>query len=48
MKTNLYTKTYTDRRLLFPLFKIYWQKLNKILTIKLGIWKWTFYINFNF
>ena len=42
------TKTYKYKLLVWPLVEIAWMKPTKILSVKLGIWKWTANINFNF
>lgn len=48
MKFNISTKTYKDKFIILPLDEFSWQRQNKILTLKFGLWKWAISFNFNF
>lgn len=41
-------KTFKDKRILLPRFELAWEIENKILRIRLGIWKWDIRVSFNF
>lgn len=41
-------KTFKDKRILLPRFELAWEIENKILSIRLGIWKWDIRVSFNF
>ena len=46
VKANI--KTFKDKRILLPREELSWEIADKILEIKLGVWKWDLRVSFNF
>ena len=48
MKTYTDFRVFKDKRIILPRLEVAYAKANKVLTFKIGFWKWDASLNLNF